>query len=303
MKEAATLFCVGVTKGGTSSLYRALHDHPQCSIRSVKELHYYDTFDVTARNAQIKIFEKKLAEFETELIGNLTSGKKTWQNPFLERRILDMKSLISVIAGDRTGDIRFQRYLVGLRTKEDLVADVTPSYSICSEATLSRMLENNPNCKVLILIRDPLSRLWSHIRMHTQRTLQLEKSFEDSANSMLRRILYDNEAAQITDRGDYSAIITRFRSIFSPSQLGIFYTEEMNFPSGWKLICEFLGIDHALSSDMLVTHVGKSAKMDEDLREKAIKYLSHNYEWVNKHIGKPPPAWSESTIRAGRLDS
>ena len=40
--EPTVLICVGATKAGTSWLYDHLRVHPDCHLRSIKELHYFD---------------------------------------------------------------------------------------------------------------------------------------------------------------------------------------------------------------------------------------------------------------------
>ena len=45
MSEATLMFGVGATKAGTSWLYRYLADHPECHLRSIKELHFFDALD------------------------------------------------------------------------------------------------------------------------------------------------------------------------------------------------------------------------------------------------------------------
>ena len=63
MAEPPVLFCVGATKAETSLLYRALHDHPGCALKSVKELHYWDTFVAEARVRQVQALQSQIDTF------------------------------------------------------------------------------------------------------------------------------------------------------------------------------------------------------------------------------------------------
>ena len=39
------LLCIGAAKAGTDWLHRQLSMHPECHLRSIKELHYFDALD------------------------------------------------------------------------------------------------------------------------------------------------------------------------------------------------------------------------------------------------------------------
>ena len=43
MSDPVLLFGIGATKAGTSWLHRYLAGHPDCALRSIKELHFFDT--------------------------------------------------------------------------------------------------------------------------------------------------------------------------------------------------------------------------------------------------------------------
>ncbi|MCR9183630.1 MAG: sulfotransferase domain-containing protein [Flavobacteriaceae bacterium] len=56
---APAFMIIGTQKGGTSSLYYYLKQHPRLIAPVTKELHYFDTFDVTSKSEYLKLFPRK----------------------------------------------------------------------------------------------------------------------------------------------------------------------------------------------------------------------------------------------------
>lgn len=56
---APAFMIIGTQKGGTSSLFYYLKQHPQLIVPMTKELHYFDTFKPTPRSEYLKLFPKK----------------------------------------------------------------------------------------------------------------------------------------------------------------------------------------------------------------------------------------------------
>ena len=68
MADPTLLICVGATKAGTSWMYRYLHDHEECFARSVKECHYFSTFNSKKLMHQLKILNRLGVQYEARLI-------------------------------------------------------------------------------------------------------------------------------------------------------------------------------------------------------------------------------------------
>jgi hypothetical protein len=67
------------------------------------------------------------------------------------------------------------------------VGDFTPAYSILPAKLMAPILQLGDQLKVLYLIRDPLARLWSHVRMHASRTSEGE--FAANCTDTLQRVI------------------------------------------------------------------------------------------------------------------
>lgn len=297
MSDLTLLYCIGATKAGTSWLYRYLHDHPDCSMPAVKEAHYWDTFDANDCEKQLVSFRVRLREMRAAKRDAAEAGRG-WQVDNLNRRISDMKGLVATLEGSRLGDRTYLDWILGDRTDAAVVADMTPNYATLPDAMLARMVQAAPTSKFIFLIRDPLDRLWSHIRMQARRQQQDHEVYEKKSNNILYRMLNRDQETHILERGDYSKIIRKLRRVIPEGRLLIQFTEDMFAPNGLAQICRFLGITTVKEQVQQPVHQGPEVVMLEKLRPRALGLLNEQYEWVARNVGPLPQRWQDNLARA-----
>ena len=297
MTAPVILYCVGATKAGTSWLYRYLHDHPECAMPAVKEAHYWDTFDADDLDKQLAAFRLRLRELRKEKADAAEEGRD-WQVDNLDRRINEMKALMAALSGDRTADAAYLAWMLEGRDAAALVADMTPNYATISDEALIRMRDASPTAKFLFLIRDPLDRLWSHIRMQARRQRQDHEVYEKKANNILHRMLNRGMETHILARGEYPAIIRKLRRIIPEARLLIQFTEDLLTAEGLAQLCTFLGIKSTKAEVTQPVHAGPPVVMRDRLRLRALGMLNEHYEWVARNVGPLPQRWQDNRARA-----
>ncbi|WP_322892061.1 MULTISPECIES: sulfotransferase [unclassified Yoonia] len=295
MPDPAILYCVGATKAGTSWFYRLLHDHPDCALPAVKEAHYWDTFAAPDRDKQLAAFALRLQELRTAK-AVAEAEDRGWQVRNLDRRIADMTGLIDVLAADRSDDAAYLAWLATGRGAARLYADMTPNYATLPDAMLDRMVKAAPLTKVIYLIRDPLDRLWSHIRMQARRQRQSHEVYEKKANNILYRMLNRGEEAHILARGDYAGVIRKLRRVVPADRLLVAFAETLLTAEGLARVCAFLGIGPVEVPPQAV-HDGQPVGMLEKLRPRAQKLLFEQYDWVARNVGPLPANWQNNCVR------
>lgn len=298
MAEPAHIYCVGATKAGTTWLYRALHDHPGCAARAVKELHYWDTFEPAAQARQIASYKARLQGFRDGLAGAKAAGntKKTGN---MTRRVRDMEELLAVLGGDRTGNEAYRSFV--LRGANDRASlDITPSYALQSVKRMREMVAITPSSKFVYLIRDPLARLWSHIRMQAERQLGPEKDITEKSNAMLWRVLNGKNDQNVTSRGDYIGSANRLSQAIPADRLHFEFMENMTMPGGLRDIYSFLGLAQREPTRKGKIHIGRRAEMRDNLREQALAFLKEQYEWAARTMGPLPELWQQNLVRASQ---
>ena len=297
MAAPTLLYCVGATKAGTSWLYRYLHDHPDCAMPAVKEAHYWDTFDAERCEKQLVAFRVRLREMRAKKVEASKAGRG-WQVENLDRRINEMKALIATLEGDRADDSAYLGWLTQGRAAANVVADITPNYATLSDDELARMRDIAPTTKFIYLIRDPLDRLWSHIRMQARRQKQNHEVYAKKSNNILYRILNRDQETHILERGDYPKIIRKLRRVIPEGRLLIQFAEDLFTPDGVAKLCAFLGIAPIKAQVAQPAHAGPEVVMLDKLRPRALGLLNEHYEWVARHIGPLPQRWQDNLARA-----
>ena len=295
MLNPTVLYCVGATKAGTSWLYRYLHNHPDCAMPAVKEAHYWDTFDVDARDKQVTAYRVRLRDLRG-LKAEAQEAGRGWQVANVNRRLTDMKGLLTVLEGDRTGDLGYATWLLD-RGPARVVADMTPNYATLSDEKLTRMVELTPSTKFIFLVRDPLDRLWSHIRMQALRQRQDHEVYEKKANNILYRMLNKGHEGHILERGEYPGIIRKLRRVVPKDRLLVQFTENMMGDDGISHLASFLDITPVTPDVATPVHEGPEVAMLDKLRPRALKLLSEHYDWVARNVGPLPIRWQENHAR------
>jgi len=297
MATPTLLYGMGATKAGTSWLYRYLHDHPDCAMPAVKEAHYWDTFNADDLEKQLVFYRVRLREMRDAKVDAADAGRG-WQVENLDRRINQMKALVDTLEGDRTDDAAYFDWLLTGRSDARLVGDLTPNYATLSDDAIARMRDAQPASKFIFLIRDPLDRLWSHIRMQARRQRQAHEVYEKKSNNILFRMLNRGQETHILERGDYPKIIRKLRRLIPEGRLLIEFTEDLFTPQGLARVCEFLGIRAAKSDVQQPVHEGPEVVMLDKLRPRALGLLNEHYEWVARNIGPLPQRWQDNQARA-----
>lgn len=159
-------------------------------------------------------------------------------------------------------------YLKLFSSRDGITGDITPSYSILSQADVARMKRLAPKTKLVFLIRNPIDRAWSHFRFIFGHSLNLDdfeafRSFVDSPRQELR--------------SNYLRTLDLYLSCFDPSQILIgFYDAIKDQPK--ELLSEILRHIGAagLSGQETLQQVYNKSK-ECVIPERHRKYLENKY--------------------------
>lgn len=283
--QPTVLFCVGATKAGTSWLHRYLSDHPDCHMRSIKELHYFDALDGDSIQKQIESNQSVQHDLAARL-----EGANEIRTANLIRQLGDREHWLEVLQSGDEDIPAYLDYLCGSIADETLVADMTPSYSLLSEDRLNMMAKSTADTRFIYILRDPVARLWSHVRMMASRRSKDGKVERQRADRIFNRVLEGREE-QIAMRCDYRAAIEKLRRAVDPSRLLIVFYEELFEGEGLQRICDFLGISSTAGNPGQRVHAGQPLALGDDQRSRARAWLAEQYDYIRNVIGNMPETW------------
>lgn len=281
------LFGVGATKAGTTWMHRYLAKHPECHLRAIKELHYFDSVEQGSFARQVKVQQDRAEKLASQL-QSAPEGRAAR----LERSLMDVIDWISVLTakvGGQGDHARYAAYLeAGTTAGTKLVADITPSYSELGPETLRGMEKLAPETRFVYVLREPVSRLWSHVRMVASRSSAADQAAE--ANRIFDRVIA-GEPSQISRRSDYAGTLNRLQSALSPNRLLVLFQEQLHSAPGVARLCEFLGISVRPAPLDTRVHEGAAYPMTAGQEARARAFLSSQYDFVAQRFADMPASW------------
>ena len=191
------------------------------------------------------------------------------------------------------------------KLEKDLVASVitgeaSPSYFFHPYAA-KRIKETLPQIKLILVLRDPIERAYSHYN-HIKRLNREPLSFEEAIEKEQERITPDIEklakdefykADQRRDysyltRGYYAKQLKEWFKHFPKEQLLIVQSEEFykNTPKVYNEIVEYLGLNSYTLPTFEAKNALKYAKMAPETKEKLKAYFAPKNEELYELLGK-----------------
>ena len=191
------------------------------------------------------------------------------------------------------------------KLERDLVARVitgeaSPSYFFHPYAA-RRIKETLPQVKLILVLRDPIERAYSHYN-HIKRLNREPLSFEEAIEKEQERITPDIEklakdefykADQRRDysyltRGYYAKQLTEWYKYFPKEQLLVVQSEEFykDTPRVYNEIVEYLGLNSYTLPVFEAKNALKYAKMAPETKEKLKAYFAPKNEELYELLGK-----------------
>jgi len=189
---------------------------------------------------------------------------------------------------------KFTQQKIETKYKKSLTYDVTPGY-FQNPSCIKRIYETLPDVKLILVLRNPVDRTYSHYQASTQRGIKTKIPFQDLLDKDLQTYEqvrnddneYINSISTMTYIGPsiYAKLIKEWLKYFSLDQLLIFSAEELkeNHREVFSRIHDFLNINDE-EIDTVTKHNtgGDYTPLDSDLRQKLINFFKpHNEELFN----------------------
>ena len=221
--NSPNFFIIGVVKGGTTSLYNYLQQHSDVYFSPIKETNFFSRFDID----ESKLIKEYASDIKIDLKKYFANGMKEVVHIAHIKNIKDYNLLFSRVKNEK------------------VIGEISNSYAICLHA-VEEINKFNPNAKLLIMLRNPISRIWSQYLMNLREGKALEEDF-------IKEIEKDFEKEdkgwgvnhQYLELGLYYEQIQRVFKYFPKEQFKIMFFEDYvkNTENVIHEICNYLEID------------------------------------------------------------
>jgi len=169
-----------------------------------------------------------------------------------------------------------------------VIGEATPIYMYWHYAT-KRIWQYNPNIKLIIVLRNPIDRAYSHWNMEHLRSLDSASFWEAIQNEdeRCRKALpYQHRVYSYIGRGFYLEQLRRLWAYFSKTQVLVLRNEELkqNPNKTLQKVCEFLGVEILQGIESLDVHAlpytASMSKREKDYLRSVFEYEIRGIERV-----------------------
>jgi hypothetical protein len=229
---------IGVQKGGTTSLFYYLSQHPSIALPKTKEIHYYDL--------------------------NYEKGLKWYKAHFPFKK--------SMITGEAS------------------------PYYIFHPLVPERIYKDNPKAKLIVMLRNPMTRAYSQYHMERKKGHDKIPSFEDAIHAESERIgeetvkleqgltqkSWNHQTYSYLSRGKYAKQLKEWFKYFSKDQFLFIKSEDFfeNPVSVLDEVCAFLDVPRFKPYDLTPINTAHYDTLNSNTQ----KYLERYYKDDNTEL-------------------
>lgn len=220
------LLGTGCQKGGTTWLYRYLKRSPAFVAGYRKEYHVFDVLDVPGQD----YMRTRVLDLAEQAVADARAGRPA------DAEVLHRLSMCADPAF-------YFDYFTGLLARTPgatLTADMTPENALLPTSRLrsirAAFAERGVRTATVFLMRDPVDRIWSQVRMQHHRT---PDRFTESPEDTLLRV---HRGEGFAARTAYDQVVTRLDAAFPVQDVTYAFYERLFERAELDRICAALGI-------------------------------------------------------------
>lgn len=282
------LYAIGAQKAGTTWLHEELRRHPQVHTAPVKEVHYWDTIHAPHLPYYRAEAERGLARLEA------LPPHRRWRHRLGGglRQARLRRAMFEAPAGAHAG---YEAFVTLGWSGQPVVADVSPGYAMMGREGFTAMDRAAPDARFVLILRDPVARLWSNLRHNRSRGF-----LKDSLEAAFDRALADPSWGP-AQRSDYARTIRELEAAVPASRIAYFFYETLFNPTEMRRLSDFLGIAPFRARFDQRVNPGRDAdRLDPEMERRGRGAFAPVYEFVaDRFPGAVPEAWgAPAALRA-----
>jgi hypothetical protein len=285
-------FGVGAQKCGTTWLHEYLRAHPEVQVPAVaKELHYWDAIHAPRIRPLGDLSGWGLRRALRRAVARARAGSE--ERAAMDRRATWERAL-------RAGDPSHRHYadlLFEAGTGARAAGEITPAYALVDVDTFREMAGLSPNARFFFVMRDPVERLLSGLRMKVFRKTGAVSS---AALCAAAEEALDRDPELDLARSRYDETIARLDAAVPEERVAYFFYETLFDQRELDRLAAFLGIaPKAADTERRVFAGEGDATVEGGLLVRLRTALQATYDVVAERFGPLVPAAWMTPARAG----
>ena len=229
-EKVPDFFIAGAVKSGSTSAYYYLSEHPEVFMSPIKEPHYFSSDDMDFSLFR-PLVRKRVQSFNLDAY--LDSNMDQVVHRAYIRTITDYVRLFKNMKDEKA------------------VGEASTSY-LWSVTAPKRIKQQIPDAKIIIMLRNPVERAFSHYLMDFKNNL-VKGSFSDALEQD-QKVIHASwgKNSMYVETGMYAEQVKRFMDIFPAEQILIVLYDDFkgNTLETMKTIYHFLAIDESYIPDL-----------------------------------------------------
>jgi hypothetical protein len=218
-KNELNFFVVGAAKGGTTTVFERLNSRPDVYLSPLKEPNFYSTdIDVS----------KFSAEFRANTRLDLTEYFSMSPLPILQIGFVRDAQQYASLFEDAPSDVLIK-------------GECSTSY-LWSKAAPKELKKDHPSARILIMLRNPIDRLFSHYMMARKYGFTSLPLIEAVEKDLAHPNTGWGSSELFVELGLYSEQISRWKAEFPEASIKIMLTEDLRSQEKWNEVLEWLNL-------------------------------------------------------------
>lgn len=279
--------CIGMQKAGTRWLYQQLREHPDFWMPPIKEFHFFNKrFD---KEGNVKIIKRDAPDVAHKVQRGHASSTETRDDKFFR------------LASSYEEGLGIEWYERLFEPKGDLISgDITPAYSTLSEECIREISLRFRGLRIILLLRDPVERLWSQLCMQWRRG---EVSSDDLNDRIWVRKRVLSKSAYL-QRMYPTKIWGKWATFFDSSAMNFWFIEDIaSTPYDTvKRITTFLGgftLADAPRAEVNTKATNKKLPLSDEVRTELVRIFSDEISACAELFGSHATSWKEKYSKFG----
>lgn len=214
-------FVIGAAKCGTTTLYARLRAHPEVFLSPMKEPNFYSRKDIDpSRFSRAFRANTRLDHGAYLKLGD----------PLPERQV-----------GFIETQEEYARLFRGANEKHRIVGECSTSY-LWSKSAPQAIAAAHPSAKIVVSLRDPIDRIYSHYLMARKYGFVSGSVVEAVKKDMAHPDPSWGRSELFLELSMYEAQLNRWRACFPPEQLLVLEPGALRLESTWEELQLWLGL-------------------------------------------------------------